>query len=323
MRTFHATLLVLVGTTTLHAAPPTAEDWWTAMGRYPGHHLLKDGETGAVVGAFEVEWGVPFERINYRYSSIGDGPETTATGFCSWDEKLGKVRFVEVETGADGLVTHLGTLEDVEGTAYTWNVRTWSEKEEIRSFTITDVFNGDGVDRSIEMKSGSAIPSSFVWTRVNHFQKAFPLAEQLVGIWNFADEGQQKMAKVEWGPGKNTLVETTYSVGDDGKTTADSTVVYMYDTSSDVVRMHFMGADGTAGWASPRVGTADGKTTMEVSWRGRNANGDRLTAEVLREIDGDTMTLTMRDFTFERVSFPEGDARSAMTTPTVMTRAKK
>jgi hypothetical protein len=62
---------------------------------------------------------------------------------------------------------------------------------------------------------------------------------------------------------------------------------------------------------------------MEVSWRGRNADGDRLTAEVLREIDGDTMTLTMRDFTFKRVSLPEGAARSAMTTPTVMTRAKK
>jgi len=77
MRRLTAMLTITMATTALQAAPPTADDWWTAMGRYTGDHMLKDGESGEVVGAFEVEWGVPFERINYRFHSIGDGPATT------------------------------------------------------------------------------------------------------------------------------------------------------------------------------------------------------------------------------------------------------
>ena len=115
MRRLTTILTVAIGTTAIHAAPPTAEDWWTAMGRYTGDHMLKDGESGEVVGAFEVEWGVPFERINYRFHSIGEGPASMSTGFCGWDAALGKVRFLEVETGPDGIVTTMGTLADVDG----------------------------------------------------------------------------------------------------------------------------------------------------------------------------------------------------------------
>ena len=86
MRRLTTMLTITMATTALQAAPPTADDWWTAMGRYTGDHMLKDGESGEVVGAFEVEWGVPFERINYRFQSIGDGPATTLAGFCGWDE---------------------------------------------------------------------------------------------------------------------------------------------------------------------------------------------------------------------------------------------
>lgn len=323
MRRLTAMLTITMATTALQAAPPTAENWWTAMGRYTGDHMLKDGESGEVVGAFEVEWGVPFERINYRFHSIGDGPATTLAGFCGWDEALGKVRFVEVETGADGLVTTMGTLADVDGMAYVWDVRTWNEKKEIRSFQMTDVFGADGVARSVEMKSGSPVPASMTWSTVNHFRKAFPTAELLVGTWNFTENGQAKIAKVEWGPGKETLVETTHAVGADGTTTEDSTVTYMYDRVADRVRMHFMGANGASGWASPVIGKRDGATTMELAWRARTATGARLSAIGYRVIDGDTITMTMSEFKFDGVPVPEGAVRDAMTAPTKMTRAKK
>jgi hypothetical protein len=323
MRRLTTILTLAIGTTAIHAAPPTADDWWTAMGRYTGDHMLKDGESGEVVGAFEVEWGVPFERINYRFHSIGDGPASMSTGFCGWDAALGKVRFLEVETGPDGIVTTMGTLADVDGMTYTWNVRTWDEKKEIRAFQMTDVFGADGVDRSNKMKSGSPVPASMTWTPVNQFQRAFPIAEQLVGTWNFTENGQKKIAKAEWGPGKKTLIETTHTVGADGKTTEDSTVTYMYDRVADRVRMHFMGANGSSGWATPVVGKIDGGTTMELSWRGRNAIGDRIAALGFRKLDGDTMTLTMTEFQLEGVAVPAGAAREAMTAPKVLTRAKK
>ncbi|NCF40459.1 MAG: hypothetical protein GWP75_10115 [Planctomycetia bacterium] len=323
MKRLTTILTITMATTALQAAPPTADDWWTAMGRYTGDHMLKDGESGEVVGTFEVEWGIPFERINYRFQSIGDGPATTLAGFCGWDEKLGKVRFVEVETGADGLVTTMGSLADVDGMTYVWDVRTWNEKKEIRSFQMTDVFNVDGVARSIEMKSGSPVPASLTWSPVNHFQRAFPTADLLVGTWNFTENGQAKIAKVEWGPGKETLVETTHTVGADGKTTEDSTVTYMYDRVADRVRMHFMGANGSAGWATPVIGKIDGATTMEVSWRGRTATGDRISALGYRRIEGDTMTLTMTEFKLDGVPVPAGAARDAMTAAKKLTRAKK
>ncbi|MCP4836011.1 MAG: hypothetical protein GY895_14750 [Phycisphaera sp.] len=316
-------LTITMATAALQAAPPTAEDWWSAMGRYTGDHMLKDGESNAVVGRFQVEWGVPFEQINYRFHSIGDGPASTSTGFCDWDAALGKVRFLEVETGPDGIVTTMGTLADVDDMTYTWNVRTWNEKKEIRAFEMTDVFNADGVARSTKMKSGSPIPASMTWTPVNHFQQAFPAADLLVGAWNFTDNGQAKIAKVEWGPGKDTLVETTHTVGADGKTTEEATVTYMYDRVADVVRMHYMGANGSAGWATPVVEKIDGVTTMEVSWRGRNALGDRIAALGFRKIDGDTMTITMTEFKLRGVPLPDGAAREAMTTPKTLTRAKK
>lgn len=323
MRRLTTMLTITMATTALQAAPPTAENWWTAMGRYTGDHMLKDGASGEVVGAFEVEWGVPFERINYRFHSIGDGPATTLAGFCGWDEALGKVRFVEVETGADGLVTTMGTLADVDGMAYVWDVRTWNEKKEIRSFQMTDVFGADGVARSVEMKSGSPVPASMTWSTVNHFRKAFPTAELLVGTWNFTENGQAKIAKVEWGPGKETLVETTHTVAADGTTTEDSTVTYMYDRVADRVRMHFMGANGASGWASPVIGKRDGATTMELAWRARTATGARLSAIGYRVIDGDTITMTMSEFKFDGVPVPEGAVRDAMTAPTKVTRAKK
>ncbi len=71
MRRLTTMLTITMATTALQAAPPTADDWWTAMGRYTGDHMLKDTASGDVVGAFEVEWGVPFERLNYRFHSIG------------------------------------------------------------------------------------------------------------------------------------------------------------------------------------------------------------------------------------------------------------
>ncbi|MDB4627984.1 hypothetical protein OAF82_00165 [bacterium] len=323
MRRLTTMLTITMATTALQAAPPTADDWWTAMGRYTGDHMLKDGESGEVVGAFEVEWGVPFERINYRFHSIGDGPATTVAGFCGWDEALGKVRFVEVETGGDGLVTTMGTLADVDGMAYTWDVRTWGEKKEIRSFQMVDVFGPDGVDRSVEMKSGSPVPARMTWSTVNQFQRAFPTADLLVGSWNFTDNGQPKLLTVEWGPGQETLVETTHTVGDDGKTTADSTVTYMYDRAADRVRMHYMGANGAAAWASPVIGKLDGATTMEVAWRGRNGTGERISGLGYRVIDGDAMTLNMSEFKLDGVPIPAGAARDAMTAPKKATRAKK
>ena len=323
MRRMITLLTVSIGTTSLCAAPPTADDWWTAMGRYNGDHMLKDGETDAVIGAFEVEWGVPFKRLNYRFHSVGDGPATIMSGFCHWDESLGKVRFVEVETGADGLVTSMGSLEDVDGMTYTWNVRSWSEKKEIRAFQMTDVFKDEGVDRSIKMKSGSPIPTSFTWTPVNQFRVAFPIAEQLVGSWKFTDNGQAKMATVEWGPGKETLTETTHTIGADGKTTVDSTITYMYDRVADKVRMHYLGANGTSGWATPFVDKVNGEMVMEVSWEGRNAMGNRIAALGFRKLDGDTMTITMTAFKVEGVPFPEGAARDAMTAPKTLTRVKK
>ena len=323
MRRLTTMLTITMATTALQATPPTADDWWTAMGRYTGDHMLKDTASGEVVGAFEVEWGVPFERLNYRFQSTGDGPASTVAGFCGWDEALGKVRFVEVETGADGLVTTMGTLADVDGMTYTWDVRTWNEKKEIRAFEMTDVFSADGVARSNKMKSGSPVPASMTWTPVNHFHRAFPTADLMVGSWNFTDNGQPKLLTVEWGPGQETLVETTHTVGADGKTTADSTVTYMYDRAADRIRMHFMGANGAAGWATPVIGKLDGATTMEVSWRGRNGIGDRISGLGYRVIDGDTMTLNMTEFKLDGVPFPAGAARDAMTAPKKATRAKK
>ena len=323
MRRMMTLLTVTMATTVLQAAPPTAEDWWTAMGRYQGDHLLKDGESGDVIGEFQVEWGVPFQRLNYRYHSTGGDVATTMTGFCHWDETLGKVRFIEVETGPDGLVTSVGELADVDDATLTWNIKSWTEKEMVRSFQMKDVFGSDGVDRSIEMKSGKAMPTSFVWTPVNQFRRAFPIADQLVGTWNFTDTGQAKIAKVEWGPGKETLVETVHIVGPDGKTTEDSTVTYMYDRVADRVRMHFMGANGAAGWATPVVSKADGTTTMELSWRGRNAMGQRIAALGFRKIEGDAMVMTMSEFKLEGVPLPEGANRDAMNEPTKMTRVKK
>jgi hypothetical protein len=217
----------------------------------------------------------------------------------------------------------MGTLADVDGMAYVWDVRTWNEKKEIRSFQMTDVFGADGVARSVEMKSGSPVPASMTWSTVNHFRKAFPTAELLVGTWNFTENGQAKIAKVEWGPGKETLVETTHTVGADGTTTEDSTVTYMYDRVADRVRMHFMGANGASGWASPVIGKRDGATTMELAWRARTATGARLSAIGYRVIDGDTITMTMSEFKFDGVPVPEGAVRDAMTAPTKMTRAKK
>ena len=323
MRRLTTILTLAIGTTAIHAAPPTTDDWWMAMGRYTGDHMLKDGESGEVVGAFEVEWGVPFEQINYRFHSIGDGPASMSTGFCGWDAALGKVRFLEVETGPDGIVTTMGTLADVDGMTYTWNVRTWNEKKEIRAFEMTDVFNADGVARSNKMKSGSPVPASMTWTPVNHFQRAFPLANQLVGTWKFTENGQDKIAKVEWGPGEETLVETTHGVNGDGSTTVEATVVYMYDRVADVVRMHYMGANGSAGWATPKVRKADGMTRVEVTWRGRTATGERISADGFRVIEGDTMTISMKDFRLEGAPIPEGVARTRMSTPKVLTREKK
>ena len=323
MRRMMTLLTVTMATTVLQAAPPTAEDWWTAMGRYQGDHLLKDGESGDVIGEFQVEWGVPFQRLNYRFQSKGGDVGTTMTGFCHWDDALGKVRFIEVETGPDGLVTSVGELADVDDATLTWNIKSWTEKEMVRSFQMKDVFGSDGVDRSIEMKSGKAMPTSFVWTPVNQFRRAFPIADQLVGTWNFTDTGQAKIAKVEWGPGKETLVETVHIVGPDGKTTEDSTVTYMYDRVADRVRMHFMGANGAAGWATPVVSKADGTTTMELSWRGRNAMGQRIAALGFRKIEGDAMVMTMSEFKLEGVPLPEGANRDAMNEPTKMTRVKK
>ena len=253
----------------------------------------------------------------------GDGPATIVAGFCGWDEALGKVRFVAVETGADGLVTTMGTLADVDGMTYTWDVRTWNEKKEIRAFEMTDVFGADGVARSNRMKSGSAVPASMTWTPVNHFHRAFPTADLMVGSWNFTDNGQPKLLTVEWGPGQETLVETTHTVDADGKTTADSTVTYMYDRAADRIRMHFMGANGAAGWATPVIGKLDGATTMEVSWRGRNDIGDRISGLGYRVIDGDTMTLNMTEFKLDGVPLPAGAARDAMAAPKKATRAKK
>ena len=323
MRRLTTMLTITMATTALQAAPPTADDWWATMGRYQGDHLLKDGESGAVIGEFSVEWGVPFQRLNYRFHSTGGDVATTMTGFCHWDEALGKVRFIEVETGPDGLVTSVGELADVDDATLTWNIKSWTEKEMVRSFQMKDVFGSDGVDRSIEMKSGKAMPTSFVWTPVNQFRRAFPIADQLVGTWNFTDTGQAKIAKVEWGPGKETLVETVHIVGPDGKTTEDSTVTYMYDRVADRVRMHFMGANGAAGWATPVVSKADGTTTMELSWRGRNAMGQRIAALGFRKIEGDAMVMTMSEFKLEGVPLPEGANRDAMNEPTKMTRVKK
>ena len=323
MRRMMTLLTVTMATTVLQAAPPTAEDWWTAMGRYQGDHLLKDGESGDVIGEFQVEWGVPFQRLNYRFQSKGGDVGTTMTGFCHWDDALGKVRFIEVETGPDGLVTSVGELADVDDATLTWNIKSWTEKEMVRSFQMKDVFGSDGVDRSIEMKSGKAMPTSFVWTPVNQFRRAFPIADQLVGTWNFTDTGQAKIAKVEWGPGKETLVETVHIVGPDGKTTEDSTVTYMDDRVADRVRMHFMGANGAAGWATPVVSKADGTTTMELSWRGRNAMGQRIAALGFRKIEGDAMVMTMSEFKLEGVPLPAGANRDAMTAAKTMTRAKK
>ena len=323
MRRLTTMLTITMATTALQAAPPTADDWWTTMGRYQGDHILKDGESGDVIGEFSVEWGVPFQRLNYRYHSTGGDVATTMTGFCHWDESLGKVRFIEVETGPDGLVTSVGELADVDDATLTWNIKSWTEKEMVRSFQMKDVFGSDGVDRSIEMKSGKEMPTSFVWTSVNQFQRAFPVADQLVGTWNFTEDGQAKIAKVEWGPGQETLVETTHIVGADGKTTEDSTVTYMYDRVADRVRMHFMGANGASGWATPVVGKVDGTMTMELSWRGRNAMGQRIAALGFRKIEGDTMIMTMSEFKLEGVPLPAGANRDAMTAAKTMTRAKK
>ena len=323
MRRITTLLTVTIATTALQAAPPTAEDWWTAMGRYQGDHLLKDGGSGDVIGEFQVEWGVPFQRLDYRFHSIGGDVATTMTGFCHWDEALGKVRFIEVETGPDGLVTSMGELADVDDATFTWNIKSWTEKEMVRSFQMKDVFGSDGVDRSIEMKSGKAIPTSFVWTPVNHFRRAFPIADQMVGSWNFTENGQPKMMEAEWGPGKETLIETTHTVGADGKTTADSTITYMYDRVADKVRMHYLGANGASGWATPFVDKVNETTVMEVSWQGRNAIGDRIAALGFRKLDGGTMTLTMTEFKVEGVPLPEGAARDAMTAPKTLTRAKK
>ena len=120
MRRLTTMLTITMATTALQAAPPTADDWWATMGRYQGDHLLKDGESGAVIGEFSVEWGVPFQRLNYRYHSTGGDVATTMTGFCHWDETLGKVRFIEVETGPDGLVTSMGELAETVGLMPQW-----------------------------------------------------------------------------------------------------------------------------------------------------------------------------------------------------------
>ena len=79
------------------AAPPTEDTWWSTMGQYIGDHTLFDGTGTTELGEFQVEWGVPFERLNYRFQSVGDGPASTMTGFAHWDEKTKGVRLPNAE----------------------------------------------------------------------------------------------------------------------------------------------------------------------------------------------------------------------------------
>lgn len=302
------------------AAPPTKDTWWSTMGQYIGDHVLYDGTGKTELGEFEVEWGVPFERLNYRFHSAGDDVPSTMTGFCHWDDKAGMVRFIEVETGADGLVTTEGRLVDVEGATLTWKIRSWTEKATVREFEMKDTFGPDGVARSVKVTSGKTMPESFRWKPVNQFQRAFPIGDRLTGTWTFTENGRKMKTMVGWGPGKETIQERTFAIGEDGTETLTSTVTYMYDRIADRVRMHFLDANGSSAWGTPRIETDGDTTTMDVEWFGRSPNGTRISANTKATLDENGMTQTVREFRVQGDAVPAGPARTMMTAPTKLTR---
>ena len=317
---FATSAAIGIASQTTTAAPPTEENWWSTMSRYIGDHVLYDGAGTTALGEFSVEWGAPFERLNYRFQSVGDGDPAIMTGFCHWDDGAKTVRFLEVESGPEGLMTTEGRLVDVDGPTLTWKLRSWTERKMFREAEMKDTFGPDGVDRSVKVTAGETMPDSFRWRPLNRFKRAFPIGDRLVGTWTFSERGRSMKADVTWGPGEETIEERTYAIGEDGTETLTATVTYMYDRIADRVRMHFLDANGASAWGTPVIETTGTTTTMDVEWFGRSPNGTRISANTRATLDGEGMTQTVREFRVRGDAIPAGPARTQMTAPTRLVR---
>ena len=317
--------LFSVGTvTTLDAAPPTEQDWWTGIGRYIGTFDLVTDKSDEPSGQFTMRWEEPFKLTDYAFHAAGKTVEVSS-GFSYWNATAKRPEFTEIEEGPEGRLVYDGYCSDMTPTTMTWKCRAWNSTGVVRTFTIIDTMDLDGnFSRAIEDVTGKPFPMKVIkWTRANGFLHHFPGAEDFVGTWNSTENGQKIVTVIEWGPGKRSLMESDHRVNADGSKTLTGTCTYMYDEQEDILYAHYIDSNGVSAWANPTV-TSDGSThTVTVDWAG-TAKGNNVSVNVVTKIDGKAKTVTnhISDFMVEDVPFPDGPVKQALEQTVVMTRQK-
>ena len=319
---FLVALFSVGSVTTLDAAPPTEQDWWTGVGRYAGTFDLVTDQSDEPAGQFTMRWEVPFTLTEYAFHG-SDGTKALSNGFCSWNETTKRPEFTEVELAAEGRIVTEGYCTDLTPTAMTWKCRAWNSTGVIRTFTIVDTLDADGdFSRTVSDLTGKPLPMKIIkWKRANGFHHHFPGAADFVGTWNSTENGQKVVTVIEWGPGKRSLLESDHRVNADGSKTLIASCAYMYDEQKENLYAHYTNAQGVSAWANPTV-TSDGSThTITIDWTG-TAKGSNVSVDVVTKIDGKAKTVTnhVSDFMIEGAPMPDGPARQAMESTVVMTR---
>ena len=322
---FLVTLFSVGSVTTLDAAPPTEQDWWTGIGRYVGTFDLVSDQSDEPAGQFTMRWEVPFKLTEYAFHGSSGNSREISNGFCTWNETTKRPEFSEVEFGSEGRTVTEGYCTDLTPTGTTWKCRTWDSTGVIRTFTITDTLDADGnFSRAVSDVTGKPLPLKIIkWQRANGFLHHFPGAEDFVGTWDSNENDQKVVTIIEWGPGKRSLLESDHRVNADGSKTLIATCAYMYDEEKENLYAHYMNAQGVSAWANPTV-TSDGSThTITMDWVGTAKGGD-VSVDVVTKIDGKAKTVTnhVTNFMMGGAPVPDGPAKQAMEQTVVMTRQK-
>ena len=78
---FLVALFSVGSVTTLDAAPPTEQDWWTGVGRYAGTFDLVTDQSDEPAGQFTMRWEVPFKITEYAFHGSSGNSREISNGF--------------------------------------------------------------------------------------------------------------------------------------------------------------------------------------------------------------------------------------------------